>query len=99
MRLYLLWFYLVSNGLSQDAKNLYRTRRKLNNFNNNHHNLHHQHREQIFTEKPRDQLLQQHQERAVLRCSIGANNKDKLAKVQWAKDGMGLGLSEQLPGK
>ena len=90
MRLYLVWSYLVASGLSQAAKNLHRTRRK-EHFNH--------HREAIFTEKPRDQLLQQHQKRAVLRCSIGANNKDKLAKVQWAKDGMGLGLNEKLPGK
>jgi len=92
MRLYLVWSYLVASGLSQAAKNklpgLHRTRRK-EHFNH--------HREQIFTEKPRDQLLQQHQKRAVLRCSIGANNKDKLAKVQWAKDGMGLGLNVKLP--
>ena len=52
-----------------------------------------------FTEKPRDQFLTIGQPIAVLRCSIGFKNSDKLDQVQWVKDGFGLGNLKNLPGK
>jgi len=50
-----------------------------------------------FTEKPRDQFLTIGQPIAVLRCSIGFKNSDKLNQVQWVKDGFGLGNLKNLP--
>ena len=55
--------------------------------------------DKIFRVKPEPQLLRIDHNRAVIKCALDSNYLDKFEKLQWAKDGFGLGYDDLLPGK